>query len=263
MNTARFFFVLAGALAVAPLSLGAQAGQEDSAPTPQVRTAATAERSVQADLATVILHFSAEGATPSEAGRKVAAQADTLRRALGTLGIPHDSLVNRSRWYWWRGRIEAVPQPVRYVQRDTPTRRYSEAVQDTIYRAHETIEVRIRDLRKVGAVLDTAMGRGITDISNVQFTATSVTAAQEDALREATTSARRQADAIATASGMALGPVLSLSSQPGSRYDYSPVMLRGTTAAALSGGEVGTVIVQPSIPIAVTVYGTWQLVKKP
>lgn len=251
------------ALAVIPLSLLAQARQE-TADSPQVRTAATAERSVQADLAIVTLHFFAEDSTPGAAGRKLAAKTDRLRRALGTIGIPRDSLVNRSRWYWWRGRIEAVPQPVRYVQRDTPTRRYSESVQDTIYRAHETIEVRIRDLDKVGAVLDTAMGRGITQISDVQFSRTNVTAAQEDALREATMRARHQADAIATASGMALGPVLSLSSQPGSRYDYGPVMLSTTLAGARpDGANMGTVIVQPNIPIAVTVYGTWQLVKRP
>ena len=246
-----------------PQSLDAQVRPEDSAP-PQVRTAATAERSVQANLAIVTLQFFSEDTTPAAAGRKLAAKGDSLRRALGTLGIPRDSLVNRSRWYWWRGRIEAVPQPVRYIQRDTPTRRYSESVQDTIYRAHETIEVRIRDLGNVGAVLDTVMGRGITQISDVQFSATNVTAAQEDALREATVRARRQADAIAAASGMTLGPVLSLSSQPVSRYDYSPVMLSGTVAGARSdGGNMGTVIVQPSIPIAVTVYGTWLLVNRP
>jgi uncharacterized protein YggE len=247
--------------ALIPLSIDAQARPEDPTP-PQVRTAATAERSVQANLAIVTLQFFSEDTTPAAAGRKLAAKGDSLRRALGTLGIPRDSLVNRSRWYWWRGRIEAVPQPVRYIQRDTPTRRYSESVQDTIYRAHETIEVRIRDLGNVGAVLDTVMGRGITQISDVQFSATNVTAAQEDALREATVRARRQADAIATASGMALGAVVSLSSQPGSRYEYSPVMLNGMTTGA-SGGQVGTVIVQPTIPITVTVYGAWELVKKP
>lgn len=261
MITARSV-LLFSALAAIPLALRGQAPQEDSEP-PAVRTSATAERSVQADLATVTLHFLGEGASPAAAGRKVAARADSLRRALGTFGIPADSLVNRSRWYWWRGRIEAVPQPVRYVQRETPTRRYSEAVQDTVYRAHETIEVRIRDLSKVGAILDTAMGRGITDISNVQFTATNVTSAQEDALREATVRARRQAEAIATASGMTLGAVLSLSTEPRSNYEYRPLMLSGTVDGARSGGDAGTVVVQPAIPVSVTVYGKWQLLKKP
>ena len=199
--------VLAAAAFAAFVS-SAQAQERPHGDAPEVRTSASAERSVVPDLATVTLRFFAEGMTPAEAGRRLAIKADSLRRALGTLGIPQDSLVNRNRWSWWNGRIEAIPQPVRYVQRDTPTRRYSEAVQDTVYRARDAIEVRIHDLRRVGAVLDTAMGRGVTDISGVQFSASDDRAAEEDALREATVRARRQAEAIAGAGGMALGDVL-------------------------------------------------------
>ena len=253
--------VIAAAIAVLVPSVHAQERPARSDP-PEVRTAATAERSVQPDLATVTLQFFAEGLTPAEAGRRLAVKADSLRRALGTLGIPHDSLVNRSRWSWWRGRIEAIPQPVRYVQRDTPTRRYSEAVQDTVYRARDAIEVRIHDLRRVGAVLDTALGRGVTEISPIQFSASDLTAAQEEALREATVRARRQAEAIAGASGATLGDVLSLSTQSYGGNYYSPYSLSGVTVTGASGGDASTVIVRPAVPVSVTVYGRWALVKK-
>src|SRR5437899_8568676 len=46
------------------------------------------------------LQFTGEGATPAQAGSRLASRADSLRRALATLGIPRDPLVNRSRWYW-------------------------------------------------------------------------------------------------------------------------------------------------------------------
>lgn len=261
--TSRSLF-LVGALVALPISLGSQArpGRSEQ---PEVRASATAERDVRPDLATVTLQFSAEGATPSQAGRRLAAKADSLRRALAKLGIPRDSLVNRSRSYWWRGRIETVPLPVRYVQRQTPTRLYSQPVQDTAYRAHDAIEVRIRDLSKVGAVLDTVMSRGITNISAVQFTATDVTAAQLEALREATVRARGQAQAMAAASGMRLGAVLSLSTQSDDSYEYSSLQLRGmvTGSRALDGGDVGTVVVQPAISVSVTVHARWALVKNP
>ena len=256
---------VAVSLAAFPAGGGAQA-PPDRTPLAEVRTVATIERSVQPDLATVTLQFAAQGGTPIEAGRRLAVRADSLRRALVTLGIPRDSLVSRSRWYWWRGRIETIPLPVQYVRRPAAGAegRSHDPVQDTMYRAHDAIEVRIRDLSKVGAVLDTAMGRGITDISGVQFTATNVAAAREEALREATVQARRQAEAIAAASGMELGAVLSLSTQPDYRYDYSPVQLRGTVlSGAIDQGSAGTVIVQPSVPVTVTVQGRWALVKKP
>ena len=253
--------LLVSALVGFPLSLASQGTPSRTAP-PEVRTAASAERGVPPDLATINVQLLAQGATPGDAGRQLAAKAAGVRRALNALGIPHDSIVNRSRWYWWRGRIETVPQPVRYVQRQTPTRVYSEPEQDTLYRAHDAIEIRIRDLGKLGAVLDTLMGLGLTDISPVQFSATNVTAAQQQALREATVRARGQAEAMAAASGMSLGEILSLSTQADEGYGYSPFQLSGVVSR-VDGGEASTVIVQPAVSVSVTVYARWALVKTP
>lgn len=271
MTTTRLGFVTCGlslvTLGVTRVAAQTTPGEPD---TPQVRTAATAQRSVQPDLATVTLEFTAQGATPSEAGARLAARADTLRRALGTLGIPRDSLINRSRWYWWRGRFEVVPGPMRYVQRTKPAPdgRMQDAFQDTTYRAHDAIEVRIHDLSKVGAVLDTALGRRITDISDVRFSASDVSAAQEDALREATVRARRQAEAIADAGGQRLGRVLSLSTQgdygrwSSDIYSLDGISIRDAMAAG-GGGSTATVVVHPMVAVSVTVYGRWELVPKP
>ncbi len=77
-------------------------------------------------------------------------------------------------------------------------------------------------------MLDTALGRRITDISEVRFAASDVSAAQVEALREATVRARRQAEAIATAGTVGGSPT----------------------------------VVQPSVPVSVTVYGRWELVAK-
>ncbi len=235
---------VAGVLAIVATAAAAQA-RPDRPEAPDVRTAATVQRSVQPDLATVTLEFTADGATPAQAGSRLAGRADSLRRALATLGIPRDSLVNRSRWYWWRGRIETMPG---------------------LYRAHDAIEVRIRDLSKLGAVLDTAMGRGITDISGVNFTASDITAVQYDALREATVRARRRAEIIAAASGLQLGRVLSLSTQA----DYAELyrsddfgFSEATVATRTLAEGSATVVVQPSVPVSVTVYGRWELIPKP
>ncbi|PYO75852.1 MAG: hypothetical protein DMD67_10310, partial [Gemmatimonadetes bacterium] len=142
--------------------------------------------------------------------------------------------------------------------------RFNYPVQDTTYRAHDAVEVRIRDLSKIGAVLDTALGRGITDISNVRFAATEVAAAQDQALRAAAVRARAQAVAIATASGLQLGRVLSLSTQADYADRFDEFTLSGAVATGTEGREgVATVVVQPSVPVSVTVYGRWELVSKP
>src|SRR6266702_360456 len=231
--------LVAGVLAVSGTAAPAQT-RPDRPETPEVRTAATAQRSVQPDLATVTLQFTGDGATPAQAGSRLASRADSLRRALATLGIPRDSLVNRSRWYWWRGRIEAIAGPVKFAPRSTPGAdpRFNYPVQDTTYRAHDAIEVRIHDVSRVGAVVDTALGRGITDISEVRFTATDVSAPQ--------------AEAMAAAGGLQLGRVLSLNTEAdyASRYGWDDFALRGVTVS--TAGTVGdgssTVVVQASVP---------------
>lgn len=239
----------------------------DTSRVPEVRTAGSAQRTVQPDLATLSVQFSAIGATPAEAGRRLAARADSLRRALATLGIPGDSLINRARWYWWRNRIEVIPSS-RCVPRPPPPRSgpLCDMAYDTTYRANDAIEVRMHDLRRIGAVLDTVLGRGITDISEIRFSATDASQAQDQALQEATKRARAQAEIIAAAGGMELGRVLSLTTQA----DYSPswedrLLLRGVTATATEYGQGGggTVVMQPSIPISVTVYGRWELIPRP
>src|SRR5438034_8493575 len=72
--------LVAGVLAVSGAAAPAQT-RPDRPETPEVRTAATVQRSVQPDLATVTLQFRGDGATPAQAGSRVASRADSLRRA--------------------------------------------------------------------------------------------------------------------------------------------------------------------------------------
>lgn len=253
---------LAG-LAVFALGRSATA-QEDRRPPSEIRTSATARRFVQPDLAVVKLSFSAKGDTPEEAGKALAARADSLRRALGRTGIPNDSMITASRWYWWRGRIETV-RGSRCLQlpERTPDGRSCIMVNDTTYRAHDAIELHVHGMRALAAALDTAMAHQVTDISEIQFRATDIRAAYEDALKEAARTARQQADAMAAASGARLGRVILLSTYS----ESSPPELRyrpaGPDALTMDTPGPGTTVVQPSIPVVATVYARWELVEQP
>jgi uncharacterized protein YggE len=109
-----------------------------------------------------------------------------------------------------------------------------------------------------------AEGATPKETSGVQFTATDVSAAQEEALREATVRARRQAEVIAAAGGMQLGAVLSLSTQASYMDDYRSYSVGSLSiSGATADGSVPTVVVQPSVPVSVTVYGRWALVARP
>jgi uncharacterized protein len=248
--------LLAGALLLHPSRMHAQA--EAQGISPEVRSVGSAQRTVRPDLAVVTLEFSAVGASPQEAGQRVASRADSLRRALHRIGIPRDSLLTGSRWQWWGGRLETLPGQTRYIPPPPGTSGPTLSQQDTAYRAHEIVEVRVRDLAKVGPVIDVALGLRITQISGIRFSASNTEAAREEALREASAKARRQAVTIAEASGGKLGRILSLSTDPNSAdFSGSEIVMRAGPNSSR------TQIVEPQIPVTVSVHGRWELINTP
>jgi hypothetical protein len=55
----------------------------------------------------------------------------------------------------------------------------SYVTQDTAYRARDLLEIRISDLRKVGAVIDTLLALGLTEMTGPKFLATTTAEARE------------------------------------------------------------------------------------
>ena len=254
--------LLLTAIPAATTDLQAQVAPEPA----QIRASGTAHRALRPELATLTLSFTGTGRSPASAGRAVAMRADSLRRAFVALGIPRDSLISGSRWYWWRGRIEvqtAQRQVVHPATAPSYNQTYS-VVTDTTYRASDQIDVHIRDLTRVGAVIDSALAHGVIEITPVRFTATPSPELQEALTREATADAMRQAATLAEASHVRLGRLLSLSTQPEPRYSsdswaYSLQSGLQPTEVTSAGGDGSTTVVQPSITVNVTVYARWEI----
>jgi hypothetical protein len=227
---------------------------------------------VLANLAVVTLRFERSGRTPSAAGRNLALKTDSLRRALAALGVPRDSVINGSRWYWWRERmqlVESIRNDNVYRTDERGNRVVTGVVShlDTTYRARENLQVRIRDLARVGAVIDAALAEGIVDIGDVAFSATETESAQRQAILEATRMVRARAETIAAAGGGHLGRTLRLSTEGGggpSRYapfDYLSLQSVVTTGSADEPGA--TVVVAPAVRVSATVNGRWELIPGP
>ncbi|MBA3554591.1 MAG: SIMPL domain-containing protein [Gemmatimonadales bacterium] len=203
-----------------------------------MRTQAAARRTLRPDLATLTVQISALGATPRQAGSRVAERADSLRRAFEALGIPRDSVFSASRWgWWWQGRIEVMPGQQVWHHPPPGAKGNAYVIQDTSYRARDVLELHIHDIRRVGPAIDTMLALGITDITGPQFVATNTAGAREAALREATAGARRQATAIAEASGMRLGPILSLSSSPAHDDEFHNLPRPGTWSSGATAAR--------------------------
>ena len=78
------------------------------------------------------------------------------------------------------------------------------------YVARNSIEIRLDDLGRVGAVLDAAGSGGATSIGGIRFDLRNREAVERDALRQAVADARARADAAAAGAGRSIDRVIRI-----------------------------------------------------
>jgi uncharacterized protein YggE len=81
------------------------------------------------------------------------------------------------------------------------------------YDASSSIRVTIWDLKAVPAVIEASLAGGATDLNGLHFGASDERAARDEALRNAITEARLDAEVIAASAGGALGSLVEVSTQ--------------------------------------------------
>lgn len=115
--------------------------------------------------------------------------------------------------------------------------------QVTGYMAQNMLTLRLRDLGKMGGVLDAVVGAGATDFSGLSYGLQDPKAAEDAARRDAVAQAKARAELYAGELGLALGPVRVLSEQTIASGPM-PVMMRDAASygkggdVPLQGGEV-------------------------
>ncbi len=82
------------------------------------------------------------------------------------------------------------------------------------YEARNSLTVRVRDLAKLGNILDAAVTTGSNQIGGISFDVADKNPLLDKARTEAIADARRKADVFANAAGVKLGRVLSIETGP-------------------------------------------------
>jgi uncharacterized protein len=101
----------------------------------------------------------------------------------------------------------------------------------TGYRVSTSAEVRVRDLRQLGPVLDQVVAAGSNEVSGLRLVKDDPSAEQQRALSDAVARAREKAEVIARAAGVTLGEIVSVTeSAPGPPVPY-PVRTLGMAEA--------------------------------
>lgn len=123
----------------------------------------------------------------------------------------------------------------------------------TGYQVSNVAQVIIRDIEKVGDVLEAGVGAGANTIYGVTFGVADPKAAMSDARAAAVADAKATAEELAAASGLSLGRVLSVSEGVTPAIPYA-------ANAQFAGGKGGGGIVSGTMEVTVDVVVTYELV---
>jgi uncharacterized protein YggE len=238
--TFRPLLVVALALALVTAgclgSVQAQSEPADSGTAgPSIGVTATAQVAAGPDLAVVGVAVEATADTADAARGQVASGTDSVRDALEAAGIPADAVRTTS----------FAVQPRYDYRGDTP-----ELVG---YRAAHALAVDVADIDRAGEIVDLAVGNGATRVGGVQFTLQDTT--REDlraqALTDAMTAARADADTVAAAGGLTVTGVDHAATSQHTSVSPGPVFERVASDSATSFSP-GPVTVSATVSVTYT-----------
>ena len=130
------------------------------------------------------------------------------------------------------------------------------------FMARSTIRAEVRRLEDLGKLVDASISSGATEVSGVQFLASSTDDARRSAMTDAVRQARADADAMARVAGGTLGRLISLNSSFSQPFSTS----RGDTQLMMSPAatrNAPTNIVPGELIVTAQVSGRWEFVGGP
>ena len=228
------------ALSLAALPLTAQTGTPPTPPPPSISTSAVGETSVVPDRAIISVAVESQGQTAAAAGAANAQLQTKVIDAVKAAGVAAAQI--RTSGY------NVFPDYTQATGGKGP--------RISGYRAHNTVQVEVRNLESVGKVIDAVLAAGATNLGGLSLFASNTDAARREALQKAVAKARADAEVAAAAAGGSLGALLELSTEPFATP--RPIMLQAAMAdarmAAPTPVEAGEMTVQA------VVHVRWQFV---
>jgi uncharacterized protein len=176
------------------------------------------------DIAYITIGVHTEGPVAAEAVAQNNANTQKVIAALKGAGIAEKDIQTTN--------FSISPQPV-YDDQNKPTGKITYLVDNSVF-------VTVRDITKVGDVLDATVKAGANSISGIQFDVADKTAALSTARQAAVKDAQAKATELASAAGVTLGPVQTIneySSPSGPMYDMR--------APAPMAAQAASVPIQP------------------
>jgi uncharacterized protein YggE len=246
METSMLTFLRAAALAVAVVAAAAQIAFAEPLTAPGAFQATTLNLTASGDVmaapdkATITLGVQTEAATAAQALQANAEQMTRVMAALKRAGIAERDLQT--------AQLNVNPKYV-YEQNQPPRL--------TGYDASNQVAVTVRDLKRLGATVDAAVGAGATNVNSIGFGFVDPTAAEDAARLEAVKALQAKAELYAKAVGHPIVRLVSLSEGPA----YAPpiplqeAMVAGAKRMAATPVSVG------EMQVRIEVTGVYELAR--
>jgi uncharacterized protein YggE len=204
----KFATALAICAAAVPAAAQAQAGQVQVPPIAgtSLEVSATGEVTRVPDVAVISAGVATRSQTASAALQQNAARMDRVIAALKAAGVAERDIQTSS--------ISLNPE-YRYVENQAPKL--------TGYSASNSVNIRFRDIRNSGKVLDALVAEGANQINGPTLTIDKPEAALDEARSNAIANGRARAELYARALGKRVARVVSIS-ESGRSYPVPPPM---------------------------------------
>lgn len=236
-----------------PLGLSAQAGaaQQTIYPTlkesvPIISTAGTASVDVIPDLATLFLGVETERPNAADAARENTRAVQAVVNEIKAQGIEEKDIKTVS--------ITLAPVYDETTDANGRTKRTLRG-----YNARNALSVRLRDVKKAGALASQLMAKGANSLDGIEFDYSQKEAKYEGLRIDAVRDALRKANSYVSGLGIKLGRVLEIATQPPGPI---PVAMspRMTAAASRQADAAAAVPIEPGVQTLRTeVQVTWEL----
>jgi len=210
---------------------------ESQLPSRTISVTGAGQVTLAPDIAYIYIGVHTEGASATEAVSDNSTRTQKVTDALKELGLAKEDIRTTNFSIW-------------------PSQQYGPdgKLTGTIYMVDNTIYVTVRDIEKLGELLDTTIQAGANSINSIQFDLEDKTEALSQARKAAVENAKKQAKELADAAGVKLGEIQTIGF-----YEATPVSM-------FDGKGGGGVAVEAAVPIqpgqltlTVTVNLTYEL----
>ena len=188
---------------------------------PQISASGSGLVHVVPDIAYVYIGVRSEGKTVADALKKNNQSAQDIKDALVAKNVAEKDIQTSS--------FNVYPQQYNAAGQPVPT----------FYVVENTVYVTIRNLDGIGTILDLVANTGANSINGVYFDLSNKVSAQEQARQMAIEEAKKQAEQIASLTGVKLGKLISIN-----------VYSSGAPYAMEGKGGGGTAMAGSSVPVS-------------